>query len=132
MDNKSSACRKSGVAVCRRFWSTDRDVSPHRRRAEWLFSFWILDFRFSVAAVPAQKQFRPLLPKTRACRQIDMSFSSDLPQRFSRSRTECCFVQKERATALLDQFPATQTTAHTFRQRVLDPLARQLRSRLDR
>src|SRR6266403_1751263 len=100
MDNKSSACRKSGVAVCRRFWSTDRDVSPRRRRAEWLFSFWILDFGFSVAAAPAQKQFRPLLPKTRACRQIDMSLLSDLPKRFPRSRTEGCSVQEERiATA---------------------------------
>src|SRR5918996_3130228 len=96
-DSKSSACRKSGAVVCRRFWSKDKDVSPHRRRAEWLFSFSIFDFRSSFAAAPAQKQLRPLLPKTRACRQIDVSISSDLTKRFSRSRTECCFVQEERA-----------------------------------
>src|SRR4029079_11808112 len=104
MDSKSSACRKSGAAVCRRFWSTDRGVYPPRRRAEWLFSCSVFDFRFSVAAAPAQKQFRPLLPKTRACRQIDMSLLSDLPKRFLRSGAECRFVQEERAAALLDHF----------------------------
>src|SRR5438034_11279599 len=102
----------------------DKDVSAHRRREESLFSYSIFDFLYSIAAVPAQKQFRPLLPITRACRQIDMSLLSDLPERFPRRRTQCCFVQKERTTALLDQFPAAQTTAHTFGQHVLDPLAR--------
>src|SRR6185295_945045 len=103
VDSKSSACRKSGAAACRRSWSTDTDVSPRRPRVEWLFSFWILDFGFSIAAAPAQKQLRPLLPKTRACRQIDMSLLSDLPKRFPRSRTECCFVQEER-TATVGRF----------------------------
>jgi hypothetical protein len=88
------------------------------------FFILILDFGVSIAAAPAQKQFRPLLPKTRACRQIDMSFLSDLPERFLRTRTECCFVQEERASELLDRFSTAQTSAHTFGQRSLDPLAR--------
>ena len=53
-----------------------------------------------------------------------MGLLTDSPKRFPRSRTERRFVQKERATELLDQFPAAQTTAHTFGQRILDPLAR--------
>src|SRR4030095_5352770 len=73
---------------------------------------------------PAQKQLRPLLPKTRARRQIDMSFLSDLPKRFPRSRTEGCFVQQEGATDFVEQFPAAQTTAHTFGQGVPDPPSR--------
>src|SRR5262249_26025198 len=59
---------------------------------------------FRLLAVPAQKQLRPSLPKTRACRQIDMSFLGDSPERLLRSRAECCFVQEKRVAELLDQF----------------------------
>ena len=95
-----------------------RPAPPASRMA-----FFIFDFRFSIfdRCAPAQKQFGPLLPETRACRQIDMSLLSDLPKRFPRSRTECCFVQKE-GPPLLEQL-ATSTAAHTSGQGVLDPLA---------
>src|SRR5204863_924557 len=65
-DSKSSVCRRSVEAVCRRFLSADKDAFPRHLRGEWPSSFSIFDpfdslhslrttFRFSTGAAPTQK-----------------------------------------------------------------------------
>src|SRR5438046_7505002 len=96
MDSRSSVCRKSAEAVCRRSSSAEKAVFLRHPREEWPFSFWNLDFRFSIAGAPAQKQLRPSLPETRSCGQIDPGLASDQPECLPRSRTKCRLIKKER------------------------------------
>src|SRR6266581_6429786 len=53
-------------------------------------------------AAPAQKQFRPFLPETCPCGQIDASLASHQPERLPRNRTECRLIDKKRSATSIE------------------------------